>query len=164
MAPTTPTVTQRVEELEDAVGNIEARLTAMVTQAVEKGLGAMKHSLVEMLLASQAETTKAQGAELEAMGKRLEGRIARVREQQESLIYSMKDSQEKFQAEVRSTLTSFRSMPPQPSEKLERSVNNAGSSRDVVYTPNGGEIYLGLLEVHSLKGEIRGDWDLEEGL
>lgn len=52
MAPTVPTVNQRVEELEDAMGNMEARLTEMVSQAVEKGLGALKHSLVDMMLAS----------------------------------------------------------------------------------------------------------------
>lgn len=126
MAPTVPKVNQRVEELEDAMGNMEARLTEMVSQAVEKGLGALKHSLVDMMLASQKENAKKHGADLEALGTRLEGRISRTREQQECLIYSVKESQEKFQMEVRSTLSSLHSMQPQSSDKMERSVNNEG--------------------------------------
>lgn len=137
MAPTVPTVNQRVEELEDAVGNMEARVTEMVSQAIEKGMRAMKKSLMEMLRASQTEITKKYGSELEALGTRLEGRVSRAREHQE-FIYTLKESQDKFQMEVRSTLTSIQSTQQQPSDKLERSVNNAESSREVVYTPGRG--------------------------
>ena len=36
MAPSTPTVSQRLEELEKAVGGLESKLTALVSLAVEK--------------------------------------------------------------------------------------------------------------------------------
>lgn len=44
MAPTTHSVTQRVEELEEVVGNMESRISEMVSQAVV----AMKQSLIEL--------------------------------------------------------------------------------------------------------------------
>lgn len=50
---------------------------------------------------------------------RLEGRIARSREHQEAMIYSMKNDQDHFQAEVRSTLTSLQSIQNHNSEKKE---------------------------------------------
>lgn len=59
-------------------------------------------------------------------------------EQQESLIYSLKESQEKFQMEVISTLTSIQSLHNPPSGKMQRSVNNVETSREVTYTPNRG--------------------------
>lgn len=98
----------------------------------------MKHSLGELLLQGQAEATQKQGGELESLVTRLEGRILRAREHQESLIYSMKNEQENFQSEVRSTLQSLQ----QPtSEKIEGNVNNHqgdSSGRGVTLTPVRG--------------------------
>ena len=68
MAPSVPSVSQRVEELEDALGNIESRVTDLVSQAVEKAVDTMKHSLVELLLQGQVETSKKYGGELESLG------------------------------------------------------------------------------------------------
>lgn len=53
MAPINPTINQRMEELEEVVGNLESKVTEMVSQEVEKGVAAMKHSLVELLLQGQ---------------------------------------------------------------------------------------------------------------
>lgn len=75
MAPTTPTVSQRVEELEDAVGNMEVKITEMVSKAVEKAMVVMKQLMAELLLQNQAENARKYGGELEAVVSRLEGRI-----------------------------------------------------------------------------------------
>lgn len=76
-----PTVSQRVEDLEDSVVSMEVRVSDMVSQTVEKAVSAMKHSLVEMLLQGQAEVLKKHSGEMEVMAIRLEGRINRSREQ-----------------------------------------------------------------------------------
>lgn len=73
---------------------MESKISDMVSQAVKKAVVAMKHSLVELMLQVQAEAAKK---------GRLEGRISRSREHQEAMIYFMKNDQEHFQAEVRST-------------------------------------------------------------
>ena len=131
MAPSVPSVSQRVEELEDALGNIESRVTDLVSQAVEKAVDTMKHSLVELLLQGQVETSKKYGGELESLGSRLEGRLSRAREHQEALIYSMKTDLDQFQSEVRSSLASLSNRPPpfQPNmDKLDSGAPMAGSS------------------------------------
>lgn len=96
MAPATPTVGQRVEELEDAMGNLESKLTDLVLKAVEKAVGTIKHSLVDLLLQGQVETTKKHGGEIDAAVARLEGRIARAREHQETMMFALKNEQEQF--------------------------------------------------------------------
>lgn len=58
---------------------------------------------------------------------RLEGRIFRSREFQESLINIMRNEQIKFQTEIRRTLTELQSHPLQVNDKLEGSVNQTGS-------------------------------------
>lgn len=67
MAPTTttPTVGQRVVELEGDVANLETKVTDLVSQAVEKAVGAMKNSLAELLLQGQAENSKKYLGELD---------------------------------------------------------------------------------------------------
>lgn len=76
-----PTVSQRVEDLEDFVVSTEVRVSDMVSQTVENAVSAMKHSLVEMLLQGQTEVLKKHSGEMEVMVIRLEGRINRSREQ-----------------------------------------------------------------------------------
>ena len=85
MVPSTPTVGQRVEELEEAVGGLESKTLALVSQAVEKAVAVMKHSLVELLLEGQSEQSRKTNGELESVASRLENRIARSREHQETL-------------------------------------------------------------------------------
>lgn len=53
MAPTTtPTVSQRAEELEDAMGNLETKLSDLVSNAVEKAMGTMLKGQTEASLNS----------------------------------------------------------------------------------------------------------------
>lgn len=142
MAPTQPTVSQWVEELEDAVANLETRVSQMVSEAVEKAVGAMKNSLGELLLKGQADNLQKNNSEMESLISRLEGRITRSREQQEAKIHAMKNDQEHFQSEVRSTITSLQTLHNHTSEKIEGSINQAETSaRGEVQTPGvGGNI------------------------
>lgn len=73
------------------MGSLEEKVTSLVSQAVEKAVGAMKHSLADLLLQSQAEAAKKNIGSMDELTSRLEGRITRSREQQESLLYSMKN-------------------------------------------------------------------------
>lgn len=116
MVPSTPTVGQRVEELEEAVGGLESKTLALVSQAVEKAVAVMKHSLVELLLEGQSEQSRKTNGELESVASRLENRIARSREHQETLIYSMKNDLDQFQAEIRNTISQ---LPPLKSPSPE---------------------------------------------
>lgn len=111
-------------------------MAEMVSQAVDS----MKHSLVEILL--QAENAEKYGGELETMATRIEGRVTRAREQQESMLYSMKNDQDRFQADIQSTPTNLLSIHNQASNMVARSVNNGGaSSQGAMHTPNKGIVW-----------------------
>ncbi|XP_074323394.1 uncharacterized protein LOC141660315 [Apium graveolens] len=142
MAPTTPTVSQRIEELEDVMGNLDVKVTDLVSQSVEKAVGVMKQSLVELLLQGQKDNSKKYMEELETVTTRLEGRISRSREHQEALIFSMKNEQDHFLSEVKSSLISFtnlQTLNSQQMDKPEGSVNRAESAvRMTPLTPNNG--------------------------
>ena len=99
-----PTVTQRVDTLEEKVLDLDETLKEMVSQTVDKAMDAMRHSLTEVLLEGQSLAVKKMGAEFEALTGRLEGRVNRSREHHETLINTMRNDQLKFQADVRSTL------------------------------------------------------------
>ena len=75
-----PTVTQRVDQLEEKATAIEETMADMVATAVARAFDAMKHSLTELVLESQAVTSKKMGGEFEVLAERLEGRISRSRE------------------------------------------------------------------------------------
>lgn len=100
-----PTVTQRVEQLEEKLTDLDGMISEMVTKAVERAVEAMHHSLSEMLLEGQAKITKQVGVDLEAVTGRLEARVQRTREFHESLLNSMKNDQLKFKSEMRTSLT-----------------------------------------------------------
>lgn len=115
MAPTQPpqpTVSQRVEELEDAMGNMEAKVTDLVSKTIEKAMVVM------------------------------EGRVSRAREQQEGMIYAMKQDQDKFQEELRSTLTAFQSIHMATAERGKGVEPNGESSvKGGLYTPKGASSF-----------------------
>lgn len=138
MAPTTPSVTQRIEELEEVMGNMESKISEMVSQAVEKAVVAMKHSLVELMSQVQEE------AVMEMLMGRLERRTSR--EHQEVMIYSMKNDQEHFQAEVRLMLTSLQLKQQHNSEK-EAWINHSDSVVKAT-TPTSSKVF----EVGSMVG------------
>ncbi|XP_074346704.1 uncharacterized protein LOC141685510 [Apium graveolens] len=122
-----PTLNQRLEEIEGKVAGLESSISTMVSNAVEKAIEAMRHSLTKVLIDGQNQATKKLGTELEIAAGRLEGRISRSREYQESLINTMRNEQIKFQAEVRSTLTEFQTFQAPANDKLEGSVNQPAS-------------------------------------
>lgn len=125
-----PTVTQRVEQLEEKITDLESSVSEMVSKAVERAVEAMHHSLSEMLLEGQAKITKQVGADLDSLAGRLEGRVQRTREFHETLINSMKNDQIRFQSEMRSTMTGLQVGQVPAQNKLEGSVNK------MTLTPN----------------------------
>lgn len=62
-----PTVTQRVELIEEKISDLEGKITEMVSKAVERAMEVMHHSLSEMLLEGQVKITKQLGTDLDAM-------------------------------------------------------------------------------------------------
>lgn len=127
MAPTTPTMGQRVAELEDAMENLESKLTELVLIAFEKAVRAMKQSLGELMIQGKAEMARKLSGELDSMVTRLEGRISRAREQHEKMLFVMKSDQDNFQSEVCATLSNFQTLNPGGSEKFEASANKVES-------------------------------------
>lgn len=99
-----PTTGQRLDLLEEKLATVEDSLKLMVEKAVGTAMDALRHSLTEVVLEGQSIATKQMGVELEALAGRLEGRINRSREYQESLISTLRNEQLKFQADVKSTL------------------------------------------------------------
>lgn len=93
------------EQLEANQRNMRETIAAEVSAAIKGAVTAMQQALVNRFVASFEEMTKQQEDKMAEAVMRLEGRINRSREHQESLISSMKEDQLHFQAEVRSTLT-----------------------------------------------------------
>lgn len=136
-----PTVTQRVDQIEEKLTDLEGTISELVSKAVERAVAAMHHSLSEMLLEGQSKVTKQLGTDLEAMAGRVEGRVQRTREFHESLINSMKNEQLKFQAEMRSTLTEMQVGQAPVMSKPEGSVNHLVGSPGSVPMFGGHENY-----------------------
>lgn len=83
----------------------------------------MKHSLVDLLLQGQKENSQKISSEMESLISRLAGRNTRSREQQKKMIYAMKNDQEHFQSEIRSTITSLQTLHNNTPEKMDGSIN-----------------------------------------
>ncbi|KAL8145577.1 hypothetical protein AgCh_003652 [Apium graveolens] len=83
-----PTVTQRLNQLEEKPMDIEATMADMVIKAVEAAVNSMKQSLTDLLVEGQATTARKQEEGLEALVTRLEGRVNRFREHQEQMATS----------------------------------------------------------------------------
>ncbi|XP_074349876.1 uncharacterized protein LOC141689476 [Apium graveolens] len=75
-----------------------------VTTAVKVAVAAMQQSLINRLAASVEEISKQQEDKLATAISRLEGRINRSREANETLISTMRDDRLRFQSDIRSTL------------------------------------------------------------
>lgn len=59
------TMTQRVEELEGKMVDLDKMVTSIVSKVVDKAMDAMRHSLTEVLMEGQNLATKKLGAEIE---------------------------------------------------------------------------------------------------
>lgn len=126
----TPSVNQRVEELEEVVGNLESRVSDLISKTVEKEVGAMKNSLAELMLQGQKDNAKKHNADMELLANR---------------IFVMKNDQEQFQSEIRSTLTGLPSGVNHMLEKGEGSISPGESSvRGFVRTATMGVPVNGL--------------------
>lgn len=101
----TPTVTQRIDQLEEKAIDIEATMAEMVTKAVETAVNSMKQSLAELLVEGQATAPRKQEEEWEALAARLGGRVNRFREQQAQMVNTIRTDQLKWCSEMRSTMT-----------------------------------------------------------
>lgn len=95
-----PTTVHQLDLVEAKLIDLEETVKEMVGKAVEKGMEAIKQSLIGVLMEGQGMATKKLSAEFEAMTGRLEGRVNRSREYQETLINTMRNEQLKFQNEV----------------------------------------------------------------
>lgn len=118
-----PTVTQRVELIEEKLQDVDRAVKELVSKAVDKAMEAMRHTLTEVLMEGQTLTTKKMVAEFEALSGRLEGRVNRSREYHETLINTIRSDQLKFQAEMKSTLTGLQVGHGSMHDKTEPSVN-----------------------------------------
>lgn len=108
------------EQLEATHGSIREIITVEVAAAVKGAMAAMQQSLVNRFVASFDEVAKQQDEKLTAAITRLEGRITRSRDTQESLINSMRDDQLRFQSDVRSTFTTLQPVKSKQKEMSEQ--------------------------------------------
>ncbi|XP_017233746.1 uncharacterized protein LOC108207825 [Daucus carota subsp. sativus] len=99
-----PTVTQRLEQLEEKANEVETTMAEMAATVVDRAIEAMRLSLTELIREHQTLAATKLGADFETLASRLEGRLNRSREHQETLINTIRTDQLKFQDEVKSTL------------------------------------------------------------
>lgn len=93
-----PSNQHRIEVLEKGLGDLRATMAEQISTAMNIATQEMRKTLIEQLTNSLEQTTQ-----------RLEDRIARTREKQEGFMNLMKGEQEKFQVEMRSSLSSLKS-------------------------------------------------------
>lgn len=98
-----PTNQHRIEMLEQGLGDLRTTMAEQILVSVQAATQEMQKSLITQLTNS-----------LEQTSQRLEDRIARSREKQDVFMNLLKGEQEKFQEEIRSTLTSNK-----PTETLQ---------------------------------------------
>ncbi|XP_074328452.1 uncharacterized protein LOC141666362 [Apium graveolens] len=101
-----PTNQHRIEMLEQGLGDLRTTMAEQIAVSVQAAAQEMQKSLITQLTNS-----------LEQTSQRLEDRVARSREKQDVFMNLLKGEQEKFQEEIRSTLTSFK-----PTETLQGEV------------------------------------------
>ncbi|KAL8118331.1 hypothetical protein AgCh_016023 [Apium graveolens] len=114
-----PTNQHRIELLEQGFTTLQSTMAEQITVAVNTAAQEMQKTLIEQLANSLEQTTQ-----------RLEDRIARSREMQDVFMNLMKGEQEKFQEEMRSSLTTLKSMETLQGEVRKPSLENrSGSGR-----------------------------------
>lgn len=125
-----PDMNQRVQVFEEKLtathDMIRSTVAGEVSAALKADVTAMEQALANRFLSCVEETMKKQESKLEETAIRLEGHISRSREHQESLITSIRDTQEKFQREIRSVVSGILPMPTDPTKTLGKSINQGG--------------------------------------
>lgn len=146
----------RIESHEDQMASIHAtiRSTVMeeVSAAVKGAVAAMETTLTNRFVNSFEEMFTKQERQIEDTTKRLEGRINRSREYQESLISTIKDEQVKFQGEVRTALLEVISLGKGQGKTAEMIINPSGE----ISMGRSGETMLGENSSHG-KGLVFGE-------
>lgn len=104
----TPTTTQRIDTVEEQIGNIQSTIRAAVIEevsaAIKGAVTAMETALSNRFTMVVEETVKKQERYMEEISIRLEGRINRSREHQESMLSMVKNDQLLLQAELRAAI------------------------------------------------------------
>lgn len=98
------------EQLEVSHSSIREIVTVEVAAAVKGAMSAMQQSLVNRFVGSFEKIAQQHDEKLQAAVARLEGRITRSRDTQESLISAMRDDQLKFQSDIRSTIANIQTI------------------------------------------------------
>lgn len=97
MAPQTETrQTARIEQIEEAVATLQRNMSDEVSAAVNKAAAEMQQALVAQITTS-----------LDQVIHKLQVRIDRVRENNETLVEAVKERQD-LQSELRSTMTALK--------------------------------------------------------
>lgn len=122
--------TKKVEVLEEHWATIDSTIRSAVTEEVAAALkgavSAMEQNLANRFITTVEETFRRQEKQLEEVTCRLEGRISRTREANESMIGMIKNDQMKFQLEVRSALNDLRSVNKVIGKQQEVSPQHSG--------------------------------------
>lgn len=92
-----PSNQQRIEMLERGLGDLRSTMVEQISAAVSGATLEMQQTLIEQLTKSMEQITQ-----------HLVERIARAKERQDTLLNVLKADQEKFQAEIRSSITSLK--------------------------------------------------------
>ncbi|XP_063944151.1 uncharacterized protein LOC135150826 isoform X1 [Daucus carota subsp. sativus] len=137
-----PTVTQRLDQLEEKATEVEETMAEMAAKVVDRAIEAMRLSLTELIREHQTLAATKLNADFETLAGRLEGRINRSREHQEALINAIRTEQLTFQGDIKSTLAGLVASTPGP-ERGEGSGPGQPNHQGSVYTTgasgrNGG--------------------------
>ncbi|KAK1365607.1 hypothetical protein POM88_041168 [Heracleum sosnowskyi] len=89
----------RIELVEEAVAALQSSLSREVTEAVNRAAADMQQTLVAQIATSLDQVTQ-----------RLHVRMDTVRDANETLIQDVRRRQEEFQSEIRSALTSLKTV------------------------------------------------------
>lgn len=129
MAPQPETrQTQRIDQVEEAVAGLRSSMMDEVAAAVNRAAHEMQQTLVAQITASLDQVTQ-----------KLQVRIDRARENNETLIEEVRKMQEDFQFEIRSTITSLKQNSTQQNGDYEaQGTRGEGSSSGLRNQTNGG--------------------------
>lgn len=117
MAP--PTSTQRLDNLEGQMGNLQNSIAEQITSSVSLATEAVKLSIAEQITEKMEEAMRKSKEEPEIGSYQLGGQIDRTRESIEGAMTVFRREQEKFQEEMRETLESLRNQRNSSLEPLE---------------------------------------------
>lgn len=132
--------TQRIEAIETSMAEVNQRMTSMedsIQQMLAEGMAAFQKTLAENFAAKSVEDTQRNKESVEAATTRLEGRIDRYRGDQTAQMNILKESQEKFQTEMKLLLAN-RNHQGDGAHSENRRQFRRGYEEDQEYDDQGG--------------------------